>query len=395
MKKEVVIVSAGRTPIGGLMGTLSALTAAELGAVAIRGVLERAGIKPEAVDEIFMGCVLQAGAGQNVARQAAIGAGIPVEASSSTINMVCGSGMKAIVAGAQSILAGDNDIVVAGGTESMSNAPYYCKTMRGGNKLGDVSLLDGILSDGLSDVFNNYHMGVTAENLAEQHGVTREMQDRFAAQSQKKAGIAIASGIFNEEILPVIITDRKGNQTVVSLDEHPRPDTTEEKLSKLRPAFKKDGTVTAGNSSGINDGAAALVLMSSEKAKELGITPLARLVSYASAGVSPDIMGIGPVHAVRKALKKAGLALSDLDLIEANEAFASQSVAVMKELGLSEEKTNVNGGAIALGHPIGASGARIVVSLLYEMKRRKARTGAATLCIGGGMGICTIVEMEE
>lgn len=395
MKKEVVIVSACRTPIGSLMGSLSALTASELGAAAIRGALERAGIKPDMVDEVFLGCGIQGGNGQNVTRQAAIGAGIPVEVSSTTINMVCGSGMKSIIAGAQTILCGDNDIVVVGGTESMSNVPYYCKAIRSGNKLGDLTLIDGLILDGLTDHFNNYHMGITAENLAEKYGITREMQDRFAAESQRKAGVALAAGIFTEEIVPIVITDRKGNQTIVSLDEYPRPDTTAEKLSKLRPAFKKDGTVTAGNASGVNDGAAALVLMSSEKAAELGIVPMAKLVSYASAGVSPDIMGIGPVYAVRKALDKSGLALSDLDLIEANEAFAAQSIAVMKELGLPEEKTNVNGGAIALGHPIGASGSRILVSLLYEMKRRDAGRGAATLCVGGGMGVCVIVEKEK
>ena len=395
MKKEVVIASACRTPIGSLMGSLAALTASELGAAAIRGAMERAGIKPDMVDEVFLGCGIQGGSGQNVTRQAAIGSGIPVEVSSTTINMVCGSGMKSIIAGAQTILCGDNDIVVVGGTESMSNVPYYCKALRAGNKLGDIPLIDGLVLDGLTDHFNNYHMGITAENLAEKYSITREMQDLFAAESQRRAGVALAAGIFAEEIVPVVITDRKGNQTIVSQDEYPRPDTTVEKLAKLRPAFKKDGTVTAGNASGVNDGAAALVLMSSQKAAELGITPLAKLVSYASAGVSPEIMGIGPVFAVRKALDKCGLAIADLDLIEANEAFAAQSLAVMKELGLPEEKTNVNGGAIALGHPIGASGSRILVSLLYEMKRRNAGTGAATLCVGGGMGVCVIVEKEK
>lgn len=394
MNREVVIVSACRTPIGTLMGSLSALTAGELGAVAIRGSLERAGIKPEMIDEVFMGSGLQGGAGQNIARQAAIGACIPVEVTATTVNMVCGSGMKSIITGAQTILCGDNDIVVVGGSESMSNVPYYCKTMRRGNKMGDISLIDGMISDGLTDVFHNYHMGITAENLAEQYGITREMQDQFAAESQRKTGIAIESGIFTQEIVPVIITDKKGSQTVVSQDEHPRPDTTIEKLSKLRPAFKKDGTVTAGNASGVNDGAAALVLMSAEKAKALGISPLARLVSYASAGVAPEIMGIGPAYAVKKALNKAGLTIADMDLFEANEAFAAQSIAVMQELGLPAEKTNVNGGAIALGHPIGASGARILVTLLHELKRRNAKKGAATLCIGGGMGICVIIEME-
>ena len=395
MKREVVIVSACRTPIGNLMGSLSALTAGGLGAVAIKGALERAGIGPEKVDEVFLGCGIQGGSGQNVARQAAVEAGIPVEVSATTVNMVCGSGMKSVISGAQSILCGDNDIVVVGGTESMSNAPFYCKSLRAGSKLGDVPLIDGLILDGLTDHFNHYHMGITAENLAEKYSITREMQDRFAAQSQRKAGIALAAGLFTDEIVPVTLTDKKGNQTVVAADEYPRPDTTEEKLAKLRPVFKKDGTVTAGNASGVNDGAAALVLMSTEKAEELGIRPMAKLLSYASAGVAPEIMGIGPVDAARKALAKAGLVLADLDLIEANEAFAAQSLAVIKELGLPEEKTNVNGGAIALGHPIGASGARILVTLLYEMKRRKSKKGAAMLCIGGGMGVCTIVEMED
>lgn len=394
-KKTVVIASACRTPIGTLMGSLSSLTAAELGSVVIREALTRAALLPEQVEEVQFGCVLQAGAGQNIARQAAIRAGIPVEITATTINMVCGSGMKALIAAAQSILCGDRSIVVAGGTESMSQTPFYSRTMRSGARLGDVKLVDGILADGLTDVFNQYHMGLTAENLADRYGITREQQDAFAAESQVRTARAVAEGRFVREIVPVTLTDRKGNTTVVDLDEHPRPDTTPEKLAKLRPAFKKDGTVTAGNASGINDGAAALVLMDAEQADALGIKPLARMIAYAEAGVSPDIMGIGPVNAVRKALKKANRTVGDIDRIEANEAFAAQSLAVMQELGLPAEKTNVNGGAIALGHPIGASGARIVVTLLYELLRSESKTGLATLCIGGGMGSCLLIERMD
>ena len=390
--REVVIVAACRTPIGSLMGSLSALTAGRLAAVATGEALARSGISPEQVDEVIIGSVLQAGAGQNIARQAAIGAGIPVETTATTVNMVCGSGMKAVIMAAQTILCGDNDIVVAGGTESMSNAPYYSRTMRQGNKLGDVTLVDGLVYDGLTDIFSQEHMGLLTEKLAAQYGITRAMQDQFAAESQSKAAAAMAAGRFAAEIVPVVITDKKGNSITVAQDEYPRPDTTPDKLAKLRPAFKKDGTITAGNASGVNDGAAALVLMDAAKAAELGILPLARLVSYAVAGVAPDLMGIGPVFAVRKALGKAGLTLADLDLVEANEAFAAQSLAVMQDLGLPAEKTNVNGGAIALGHPIGASGARILVTLLYEMARREARLGLATLCIGGGMGSCVVIE---
>ena len=394
MKRDVVIVSACRTPIGSLMGSLSSLTAGKLAAIAVRSAWERAGINPEQVDEVLIGSVLQAGTGQNIARQAAIGAGIPVEVPATTLNMVCGSGLKAVITAAQTIACGDNELVIAGGAESMSNAPYYCQALRGGNKLGDVPLIDGLVFDGLTDVFHNYHMGVTAENIAGKYAITREMQDRFAAASQGKAADAIAAGRFTPEIVPVVLSDKKGNQTIVSLDEHPRPDTTLEKLAKLRPAFLKDGTVTAGNASGINDGAAALVLMSAEKARTLGIRPLARIVACSTVGVAPEIMGIGPVFAVKKALGLAGLSIADLDLIEANEAFAAQSIAVNQELGWPEEKINVNGGAIALGHPIGASGARILVTLLYELQRRQVRRGLATLCIGGGMGSCVIVERE-
>lgn len=394
MKNTVVIASACRTPIGALMGSLSSMTAGKLAAAVVKSALERAGISPDLVDEVFIGSVLQTGAGQNIARQAAIGAGIPVGTTATTVNMVCGSGMKAVISGIQAILCGDADIVAAGGTESMSNVPYYCKAMRAGNKLGDVTLIDGIVSDGLTDAFSNDHMGFLTEKLAGQYAISREMQDQFAAESQRKAVAAMNSGAFAREIVPIVITDNKGNQTIVSLDEHPRPGTTAEKLAKLRPAFRKDGTITAGNASGINDGAAALVLMSEEKARSLGIRPMAKIVSYASAGVEPENMGIGPVFAVRKALSKAGLSLEDMDLVESNEAFAAQTIAVMKELGLPEAKVNVNGGAIALGHPIGASGARILVTLLFEMQRRRVGKGLATLCIGGGMGSCIVVEME-
>ena len=394
MNREVVIVSACRTPIGGLMGGLSGFTAGQLGGIAAAGAIRRAGIRPEQVEEVLLGCVLQGGAGQNVARQAAMAAGIPVETTATTINMVCGSGLKAVVQAAQSILCGDREIVLAGGTESMSNAPHYCKALRAGARLGDATLLDAVVNDGLTDVFNGIHMGLTAETLAEQYGITREAQDAFAAESQRRAGEAIAAGRFADEIEPVNVTDRKGNVTVVDKDEHPRPDTTAEKLARLRPAFKKDGTVTAGNASGINDGAAALLMMSAEKAKQLGVIPLARLVSWAEVGVEPKVMGIGPVPAVKKALTRAGLNAGELELVEANEAFAAQSLAVQQALGLDPARVNVNGGAIALGHPIGASGARILVTLLHEMARRDVRTGAATLCIGGGMGICAVVERE-
>ncbi len=394
MRREVVIASACRTPIGALMGGLSGLAPGQLGAAAVAGAIRRAGVRPEQVEEVLMGCALQGGAGQNVARQSAIGAGIPVESTAVTVNMVCGSGLKAVVQAAQSILCGDREIVAAGGTESMSNAPYYCKALRAGSRLGDVTLLDAVVADGLTDAFHNIHMGLTAENLAERYGITREEQDAFAAESQRRAGEAMAAGRFEVEIEPIRVTDRKGGVTVVSRDEHPRPDTAADQLAKLRPAFKKDGTVTAGNASGINDGAAALILMSAEKARELGVKPLARLVSWAEAGVDSKFMGIGPVPAMKKALKKANMTMADLDLVEANEAFAAQSLAVQRELGLDPEHTNVNGGAIALGHPIGASGARILVTLIHEMVRRDAARGAAALCIGGGMGICAIVERK-
>jgi len=391
--REVVIVSAVRTAIGKFGGSLTPLSAPQMGAIVIKEALNRAGVKPELVDEVIMGNVLQAGLGQNPARQAAIFAGMPVEVPAFTVNKVCGSGLKCVELAAQSILAGDNDIVVAGGMESMSNAPFTVPgKARWGLKMGDQKMIDVMIRDGLWDAFNDYHMGITSENVAEKFGVTREDQDEVAARSQARAIEAIKSGAFKEEIVPVTIKTKKGEK-VFDTDEFPREGTTMEVLAKLRPAFKKGGTVTAGNASGLNDGAAALVLMTAEKAAELGLKPMAKIVSYASAGVDPAIMGIGPIPASRKALAKAGLEVKDLDLVEANEAFAAQTVEVGRELQLDWDKTNVNGGAIALGHPIGASGARILVTLLYALKHRNKKLGLATLCIGGGMGTATVVEM--
>ena len=391
--REVVIVSAVRTAIGKFGGSLTPLSAPQMGAIVIKEALNRAGVKPELVDEVIMGNVLQAGLGQNPARQAAIFAGMPVEVPAFTVNKVCGSGLKCVELAAQSILAGDNDIVVAGGMESMSNAPFTVPgKARWGLKMGDQKMIDVMIRDGLWDAFNDYHMGITSENVAEKFGVTREDQDEVAARSQARAIEAIKSGAFKEEIVPVTIKTKKGEK-VFDTDEFPREGTTMEVLAKLRPAFKKGGTVTAGNASGLNDGAAALVLMTAEKAAELGLKPMAKIVSYASAGVDPAIMGIGPIPASRKALAKAGLEAKDLDLVEANEAFAAQTVEVGRELQLDWDKTNVNGGAIALGHPIGASGARILVTLLYALKHRNKKLGLATLCIGGGMGTATVVEM--
>ena len=391
--REVVIVSAVRTAIGKFGGSLTPLSAPQMGAIVIKEALNRAGVKPELVDEVIMGNVLQAGLGQNPARQAAIFAGMPVEVPAFTVNKVCGSGLKCVELAAQSILAGDNDIVVAGGMESMSNAPFTVPgKARWGLKMGDQKMIDVMIRDGLWDAFNDYHMGITSENVAEKFGVTREDQDEVAARSQARAIEAIKRGAFKEEIVPVTIKTKKGEK-VFDTDEFPREGTTMEVLAKLRPAFKKGGTVTAGNASGLNDGAAALVLMTAEKAAELGLKPMAKIVSYASAGVDPAIMGIGPIPASRKALAKAGLEVKDLDLVEANEAFAAQTVEVGRELQLDWDKTNVNGGAIALGHPIGASGARILVTLLYALKHRNKKLGLATLCIGGGMGTATVVEM--
>lgn len=389
--RDVVIVSAVRTPIGSFNGSLAALSAVELGAIVIRDALTRAKVDPTAVDEVIMGNVLQAGLGQNPARQAALKGGLPEEVPAFTINKVCGSGLKAVNLAAQAIRAGDADIIVAGGMESMSNAPYLLNKARTGYRMGHDKIVDSMIQDGLWCAFNDYHMGITAENVAAQYGITREAQDQLAAESQAKAIKAIESGAFKQEIVPVTIKTKKG-EVVVDTDEYPRAGTTVEKLAVLKPAFKKDGTVTAGNASGINDGATALVLMSAEKAQELGIEPLARIRSYGEGGVDPAVMGVGPVPATRKALKKGGLSVSDLDLIEANEAFAAQYLAVGKELALPKEKINVNGGAIALGHPIGGSGARILVTLIHALRARQGKIGLATLCIGGGQGVATIIE---
>lgn len=394
-QREVAIVSAARTAIGSFLGTLKNTPAPDLGAAAIKEAINRAGVKLEEVDEVIMGNVLQAGLGQNPARQAAIKAGIPESVSSMTINKVCGSGLKAIHLAAQAVLAGEAEVVVAGGMENMSQAPYLLKNAREGFKMGDQNLVDSMVSDGLTCIFNDYHMGVTAENLCEQFGISREEQDEFAVSSQEKAVKAIEEGRFKEEIVSIEIPQRKGDPIIFDTDEYPRKGTTAAKLAALRPAFKKEGSVTAGNSSGINDGAAAVVVMSRKKAIELGVKPIAYISANANAGVDPRIMGIGPVSAVKKALQKAGLSLEDMDLIEANEAFAAQSLAVDRELHFNKSILNVNGGAIALGHPIGASGARILVTLLHEMKRRGAKRGLATLCIGGGQGVATIVELAE
>ena len=391
--REVVIASAARTPIGSFGGTLKNTPAVTLGKTAVEEAVKRAGIKPEQVDELVFGCVLQAGLGQNVARQVSLAAGLPIETPAMTINKVCGSGLRSVGLAAQIIKAGDADIVVAGGTESMSMAPYAMPAARWGARMFDTKMVDVMVNDGLWDAFNQYHMGMTAENVADQWGITREELDEFALKSQQKAEAAIKAGKFKDEIVPVVIPQKKGDPIVFDTDEFPKFGASLEKMAKLKPAFKKDGKVTAANASGINDSAAALVVMSADKAKELGITPLCKIVSYASAGVDPSIMGVGPIPASKKALEKAGLTVDDIDLFEANEAFAAQSVAVGRELQIPEEKLNVNGGAIALGHPIGASGARILITLIYEMKKRGAHKGLATLCIGGGMGTAMIVEM--
>jgi acetyl-CoA C-acetyltransferase len=390
--KEVVIVSAVRTPIGNYGGSLSTLSPVDLGSIVIKEALKRADLKPDIVDEVYLGCILQAGHGQGVARQAAIKAGLPVEVPATTINILCGSGLRTVSMGAATIATGENDIVVVGGAESMSQAAYVMKDMRWGARMGNVQAKDSMILDALTDAFNDYHMGITAENLAEKYNLTREEQDEFALSSQNKAEKAMLSGKFKDEIVPVEIPQKRGDSIFVCEDEFPKHGMTIDKLAKLKPAFKKEGTVTAGNASGINDGAAALVIMSREKAEELGLTPLATIVSYANAGVDPSIMGIGPVPATRKALEKAGLTIDDIDLIEANEAFAAQSLSVGKELKWNAELVNVNGGAIALGHPVGASGARILTTLLYEMKRQNSKYGLATLCIGGGMGTSLIVK---
>lgn len=390
--KEIVIASAVRTALGSYGGMFKDVSAVDLGVTVAKEALKRANVKPEMVDEVIFGNVLQAGLGQNVSRQVAIHAGIPVGVSSYTVNKVCGSGLKTVALAAQAILAGDAEIVLAGGTENMSQAPYILKSARWGQRMGNTQLEDTLVQDGLTDVFNNYHMGITAENIADQYGLTREEQDELALASQNRAEEAIKSGRFKDEIVAVEIPQRKGDPIIADTDEYPRMGATIDNFAKLRPAFKKDGSVTAGNASGINDGAAALVVMTKEKAEELGITPLATIAAYASAGVDPSIMGTGPIPATKKALEKANLKVEDLDLVEANEAFAAQALSVIKDLNLDRSKVNVNGGAIALGHPIGASGARILVTLLHEMAKRDAKNGLATLCIGGGQGISMIVK---
>lgn len=390
--REVAIISAVRTPVGSFGGTLAEIPAAELGALVIREAIKRAGVESSNVDEVIMGNVLQAGLGQNPARQAAVKAGLPLEVPAWTLNKVCGSGLKAVGLGAQAVASGDADMVVAGGMESMSLAPYLLPKARTGLRMGNSSLVDAMIQDGLWCAFNDVHMGITAENIAQRYGITREDQDHFSFGSQTKAGKALESNRFADEIVAVSIPQKKGEPKQFTLDEFIRPGTTLEQLAKLRPAFKKDGTVTAGNASGINDGAAAFVLTSVDKAKELGVKPIAVIRATASAGVDPAFMGMGPVPASQKALERAGLSVADLDLIEANEAFAAQAIAVSRELELPVDRINVNGGAIAIGHPIGASGGRILVTLLHELIKRKGRYGLATLCIGGGQGVAMVVE---
>lgn len=391
--KKIVLAGACRTAIGTMGGALSTVPAAELGSVVIKEALNRAGVPAEQVDHVYMGCVIQAGLGQNVARQASLKAGLPVTTPAVTVNVVCGSGLNCVNMAAQMIEAGDADIVVAGGMESMSLAPYAMMKGRYGYRMGNATLVDTMVNDALWDAFNNYHMGITAENVAEQWHLTREMLDEFSANSQQKCEKAMAEGKFKDEIVPVEVKGKKGS-VIVDTDEGPRPGTTVETLARLKPAFKKDGIVTAGNASGINDGAAAIVVMSEEKAKELGVKPMATWIGGALGGVDPSIMGVGPVAAVNKLMKKLDMKVADMDLIEANEAFAAQSLAVGHDLEFDPAKLNVNGGAIALGHPVGASGCRILVTLLHEMQRRDAKTGLATLCIGGGMGCATVVKRD-
>ena len=393
MSRKVVLAGACRTAIGTMGGTLSSTPAVDLGALVIKNALERAGVPASEVEHVYMGCVIQAGQGQNVARQAAIKAGLPIEAPAVTINVVCGSGLNCVNLAAQMVKSGEADIVVAGGMENMSMAPYALKNARYGYRMGNAPMIDTMVNDALWDAFNDYHMGITAENVAEQWGLTREQLDEFAAASQQKACAAIEAGKFKDEIVPVEVKKKK-ETIVVDTDEGPRPGTTAEGIARLRPAFKKDGIVTAANASSINDGAAAIVVMSEEKAKELGVTPMATWVAGALGGVDPSIMGVGPVAATNKVMAKTGLSVDDMDLIEANEAFAAQSLAVAHDLKFDMDKVNVNGGAIALGHPVGASGCRILVTLLHEMQKRDAKKGLATLCIGGGMGCATIVERD-
>lgn len=390
--RDVVIASAVRTAIGSYGGALKDVSAVDLGAVVMKEALRRVGVSPEQVDEVIMGNVLQSGLGQNSARQSAVKAGIPVEVPSFTLNKLCGSGLRAVSLAFQMILSGYDDIIVAGGMENMSRAPYLLNNARWGQRMGDGKLVDVLLEDGLMDAFHHYHMGITAENIAEQWNISRKLQDEFAVNSQLKAEIAIKGGRFKEEIVPVYLPQKKGEPKVFDVDEFPRFGATMEGMEKLKPAFKKDGTVTAGNASGINDGAAALVVMSAEKAEALGIKPLAKILSFGSKGLDPSIMGYGPVPSTKIALQRAGVKVEDLDLIEANEAFAAQSLAVCRDIGFDMSKVNVNGGAIALGHPIGASGARILVTLLHEMIKRDAKKGLATLCIGGGQGTAVVIE---
>lgn len=388
--RNIYVVSCCRTAVGTFGGSLKDVSAASMGSIVMKEAIARASITPEMIDEVFFGCVLTAGCGQNVARQSAMGAGIPKEVPAATVGMVCGSGMKSMVEGARAILAGDAEIVMTGGTENMSSAPYVIPAARWGARMNNTTIVDTMVNDGLWDVFNDYHMGITAENVCDQWGITRQELDEFALRSQQRAAAAISEGRFRDEIVPVEIKVKKAVK-VFDTDEHPRA-TSAEALAGLRPAFKKDGRVTAGNASGINDGAAAIILASEEAVAKYGLKPMAKLTGWGQAGVDPSIMGVGPIEASRKALAKAGKTIADMDLVEANEAFAAQSVAVARELGLDMEKTNVNGGAIALGHPIGASGARIIVTLLHEMKKRGSANGLATLCIGGGMGIAATFE---
>lgn len=389
---EAVIVSALRTPVGSFGGAFKDVSAVDLGAAVVKKAIDSIGLDPATIDEMIFGNVLSAGLGQNVARQVAIKAGIPKHVPSFAINKVCGSGLKTVALAAQSILSGDNEIVIAGGTESMSQAPYVLPDARWGKRMGNGQMIDTMLKDGLTDAFTDIHMGITAENIVEKYQFTREQQDELAVRSQNNAENAVTSGRFKEEIVPIEVPQRRGGPKVIDTDEHPRFGTTNEAMAKLKPAFKKDGSVTAGNASGLNDGAAVLIVMSREKADELGLKPLATIKSYASAGVDPKIMGCGPIPATQKALKKAGLTVEDLDLIEANEAFAAQALSVITDLKFNTDIVNVNGGAIALGHPVGASGARILVTLLHEMEKRDSKRGLATLCIGGGQGMSLIVE---
>ncbi|TVQ84417.1 MAG: acetyl-CoA C-acetyltransferase [Chromatiaceae bacterium] len=394
MSENIVIVAAARTAIGGFNGSLSSLPAHDLGTVVIKALLERAKLDPDQIDEVILGQILAAGAGQNPARQAALNAGLPYKVPAMTINQLCGSGLRAVHLAMQQVASGDAEIVIAGGQESMSQAPHLLMGSRNGVKMGDWKMADSMILDGLTDAFNKYHMGVTAENIAKKYDLSRELQDAFAAASQQKTEAAQKAGKFKDEIVPVMIPQRKGDPIVFDQDEFPRAGVTAEGLAKMRPAFDKAGTVTAGNASGINDGAAAVVVMTESKAKALGLTPLARIVAFASAGVDPAIMGTGPIPASTKCLERAGWKISDLDLIEANEAFAAQALSVNQELGWDTEKVNVNGGAISLGHPVGASGARVLVTLLHEMQRRDAKKGVATLCVGGGQGVAMAVERE-